>query len=169
MKQNSRDYLTRLAKQDMSLEYRAVNGLQNTPWTIDTKVLQVMRQAWDSGQEWAGLPPRFDLDLPTYPFNKDPQDLNEEEQKLYKDWAKQRSQIYTYNGKSMSRRIQVERTLQIAEQYAKHPEFYFVWQLDFRSRKYPVESFMQPQVADWGKALLLFNNGFPNHNEDDAA
>ena len=168
MKQNSKLYLDRLSQQDMSLEYKAVNGLQRTPWTIDTQVLQVMRQAWDSGQEWAGLPPRFDLDLPAYPFDRDPQDLSEEERNTYKDWAKNRSRIYTHNGKSMSRRIQVERTLQIAEEYAKHSEFYFVWQLDFRSRKYPVESFMSPQVADWGKALLLFNNGFPINNYEDA-
>ena len=27
---------------------------------------------------------------------------------------------------------------------------------------------MSPQVADWGKALLLFNNGFPINNYEDA-
>ena len=160
--------MDRLRKQDMSLEYRAVNGLQRTAWTIDKGVLDVMRKAWDSNQEWAGLPPRYDLDLPEYPFNKDPQDMDEAELQKYREWAKKRNTIYTFNGKSMSRRLQVERTIQLAEQYANYPEFYFVWQLDFRSRKYPVESFMSPQVADWGKALLLFNNGFPINNFDDA-
>ena len=160
--------MDRLRNQDMSLEYKAVNGLQRTPWTIDTNVLDVMRTAWDSNQEWAGLPPRQDLDLPEYPFKKDPQDMDEPELEQYREWARNRNNIYTYNGKSMSRRLQVERTIQLAEQYAKHPEFYFVWQLDFRSRKYPVESFMSPQVADWGKALLLFNNGFPINDYEDA-
>ena len=168
MKNSSKKYLERLRLQDMNLEYRAVNGLQKTAWTMNTEVLEVMRQAWDSGQEWAGLPPRFDLDLPEYPFKKDPQDMDEVEKEAYRDWARKRNSIYTFNGKSMSRRIQVERTLQLAEQYAKYPEFYFVWQLDFRSRKYPVESFMSPQVADWGKALLLFNNGFPINDYQDA-
>ena len=72
MKQSSKAYLDRLRGQDMSHEYKAINGLQRTPWTINKPVLEVMRTAWDSGQEWAGLPPREDVPLPEYPFDKDP-------------------------------------------------------------------------------------------------
>ena len=169
MKQSSKAYLDRLRGQDMSHEYKAINGLQRTPWTINRPVLEVMRTAWDSGQEWAGLPPRDDLPLPEYPFDKDPQEMDDAEKQLFRDWASQRNRLYNFNAKSMSRRLQVERTIQLAEDYAKYPEFYFVWQLDFRSRKYPVESFMSPQVADWGKALIEFNNGFPINDYDDAA
>ena len=32
-----------------------------------------------------------------------------------------------------------------------------MWQLDFRGRKYPVESFLSPQNADYSKALLEFS------------
>ena len=95
--------------------------------------------------------------------------MDDAEKQLFRDWASQRNRLYNFNAKSMSRRLQVERTIQLAEDYAKYPEFYFVWQLDFRSRKYPVESFMSPQVADWGKALIEFNNGFPINDYDDAA
>ena len=168
MKQSSKAYLDRLRGQDMSVEYKALNGLQRTPWTINKPVLEVMRTCWDSGQEWAGLPPREDVPLPEYPFDKDPQQIDDDEKVLIRDWSAQRNRLYNFNAKSMSRRLQVERTIQLAEEYSKYPEFYFVWQLDFRSRKYPVESFMSPQVADWGKALIEFNNGFPINNYEDA-
>ncbi len=168
MKKKSKDYLDRLRQQDLREEYRCINGLQRTPWSINKPVLDVMRSAWDSGEEWAGLPPREDLPLPVYPFEKDPQDMDEAEKLLFRDWSSKRNRIYQANGKSMSRRIQVERTLQLANHYAKYDEFYFVWQLDFRSRKYPVESFMSPQVADWGKALIGFTYGFPINNAGDA-
>ncbi len=168
MKKKSKEYLDRLRQQDMSVEYRCLNGLQRTPWSINKPVLEVMRTAWDSGEQWAGLPPREDLPLPVYPFDKDPQEMDEAEKILFRDWSSKRNRIYQANGKSMSRRIQVERTLQLANHYAKYDEFYFVWQLDFRSRKYPVESFMSPQVADWGKALIGFTYGFPIKDAGDA-
>ena len=68
----------------------------------------------------------------------------------------------------MSRRIQVERTIQIAEEYKDIDKLYYVWQLDFRGRKYPVESFLSPQNADYSKALLEFSRGVLIENDDDA-
>lgn len=168
MRKNTRKYFEELEKCDLSEEYKCVNALQATPWRANKKVIEVLRQAWNSGQEWAGLPPRDDLPLPPYPFDKEPADLSEVEKEQFKDWRKRRNSIYQFNGKSMSKRIQVDRTIEIAEDYCQYPEFWFVWQLDFRGRKYPVESFMSPQVADWGKATLEFANGVPINNEAEA-
>jgi DNA-directed RNA polymerase len=168
MKKASREYLKRLSKQDLSKEFGALNALQNTAWRTNNRVIEIIRNVWDSGQEWAGLPPREDLPLPPYPFTKEPKELDERERVEFRDWRKRRNGVYTFNHKSMSKRIQVERTIQLAEDYTKHPEFYFVWQCDFRSRKYPVESFMSPQVADWGKATIEFARGVLMESAEDA-
>lgn len=168
MRKSSRDYLKTLDTRDLSEEYKCVNALQRTPWRTNNKVIEVLRSVWDSGEEWAGLPPRNDLALPPYPFDKEPADLSEYEKEEFKNWRKRRNSIYQFNAKSMSKRIQVERTIQLAEDYSKHEQFWFVWQLDFRGRKYPVESFMSPQVADWGKATIEFANGVPINSEEDA-
>jgi DNA-directed RNA polymerase len=94
--------------------------------------------------------------------------MDEAEKQEFRNWSKKRGEIYTFNNRTVSKRIQVERTLQIAEQYTTYDEFYYVWQNDFRSRKYASSTFMSPQSADWSKALLLFKTGKPINNWDDA-
>lgn len=167
MRRSTKEYFERLRKFDLSQEFNALNALQNTAWKINSPVLKVIRNTWDSGEEWAGLPPKFDVPLPDYPFNKSPAEMSEEEKAEFKAWRKRRGSIHVFNHKNMSKRIQIERTLQLAEDYQKYDNFYFVWQTDFRGRKYPVESFMSPQVADWGKAAIVFSRGMPiNTNEE---
>lgn len=49
-----------------------------------------------------------------------------------------------------------ETILNIAKKYQKYNEIYFVWQIDFRGRAYPVQPFLNPQGEDVSKALLHF-------------
>ena len=158
MRQTAQDYINALKDRDLSLEYQCVNALQKTPWRINEFVVDTLRQCWDSGQSWEGLPPRDNLALPKYPFSKEPKYLNDEETIVFKAFKSERNKIHSYNNKSMSKRIQVERTIQLAEQYKDIEKMWYVWQLDFRGRKYPVESFLSPQNADYSKALLEFSS-----------
>ena len=168
MRQTAQDYVDALQKCDLKLEYQCVNALQRTPWRINEFVVETLRACWDSGQEWEGLPPRDNISLPKYPFSKEPKYLNEEELIKFKEFKSERNKIHTFNNKSMSKRIQVERTIQLAEQYKDMENMWYVWQLDFRGRKYPVESFLSPQNADYSKALLEFANGVIVSNDEDA-
>ena len=163
-----KEHMTKLKKRDLSQEFDCLNTLQHTAWKINRPLLAIIRSLWDSGQEWGGLPAREDRPLPSYPFNKEPAAMDEQERQQFKNWSKKRNEIYTFNNRTVSKRIQVERTLQIGEQYSKYDEFYYVWQNDFRSRKYASSTFMSPQSADWSKALLVFRDGKPINNWDDA-
>lgn len=168
MRKTAQDYVNELQKCDLSLEYQCVNALQQTPWRINHFVVETLRTCWDSGQEWKGLPPRENLPLPKYPFSKEPQYLNDEEKLTFKVFKSDRGKIHGFNNKSMSRRIQVERTIQLAEDYKDLDSMWYVWQLDFRGRKYPVESFLSPQNADYSKALLEFSSSATITNDEDA-
>lgn len=168
MKKHVKEYIEHFNSHDVSAEYNCVNALQKTPWRINAFVCDVLRTVWESGQQWEGIPPRYNVDLPKYPFDVEPQQLREDQQAEFKKFKAQRHAIYNENARNMSRRIQVERTIQLAEEYLKHDGFWFVWQLDFRGRKYPVESFLSPQSADYSKALLEFNNSATMDNTEDA-
>ena len=168
MRQSAQEYINALKDRDLSLEYQCVNALQRTPWRINEFVVDTLRQCWDSGQSWEGLPPRDNLALPKYPFSKEPKYLNDEETAVFKAFKSERNKIHSYNNKSMSKRIQVERTIQLAEQYKDIENMWYVWQLDFRGRKYPVESFLSPQNADYSKALLEFANPATITNDEEA-
>ena len=163
-----KNHMNRLAEMNLTEEYNCLNTLQHTKWRINNKLLEVLQQVWEQGQEWGKLPPREDIPLPIYPFTKDPQEMTEDERKEFKLWSRKRNSVYSSNARSVSKRIQVERTLQVANQYAGYDEFYYVWQNDFRSRKYASATFLSPQSADWSKALLEFAQPMPINNWDDA-
>lgn len=168
MKKHVQEYIEKFNEQDVSSEYKCVNALQRTPWRINSFVCDVLRTAWDSGQQWEGLPPRDNLPIPPYPFSVDPKDLDDHQKAEFKEFKSNRNKVYSENARNMSRRIQVERTIQLAEEYLAHDDFWFVWQLDFRGRKYPVESFLSPQNADYSKALLEFSRSATMDNAEDA-
>lgn len=157
MKKHVEEYIEKFNQRDVSIEYKCVNALQHTPWRVNSFVCDVLRTAWNSGQQWQGLPPRDNAPVPPYPFAVDPKFLREDQKAEFKEFKSKRNKIYTENARNLSRRIQVERTIQLAEEYLAHDDFWFVWQLDFRGRKYPVESFLSPQNADYSKALLEFS------------
>tara|TARA_R110000772_G_scaffold34376_3_gene83418 strand:- start:6078 stop:7721 length:1644 start_codon:yes stop_codon:yes gene_type:complete len=161
-------HLAMLDKQDLTQEFNCLNALQDTEWRINTNVLSVIRNLWDNGQEWGKLPAKEDIPLPSYNFNKEPDQMSEDERQEFRAWSRKRNAIYSTNNRSVSKRIQVERTLQIAEQYAKYDRFYYVWQNDFRSRKYASSTFLSPQSADWSKSLLEFGEAQPINNWEDA-
>lgn len=167
MRKSVADYIEKLEGLDISAEYNCVNNIQRTPWRINRFVCDVLRDAWDSGEQWIGLPPRDNIPIPEYPFSVEPKHLSDAQLEVFAELKKKRGAIHNANCKSMSRRIQVERTLQLAEEYREIEEFFYVWQLDFRGRKYPVESFLSPQNADYSKALLEFSRpSFINNDED---
>ena len=161
-------HLRRLERQDLTEEYSCLNALQETEWRINTKILEVIRNLWDNGQSWGKLPGKDDIPLPPYHFDKEKDEMTEEERIEFRNWSRKRNLIYSENNRSVSKRIQVERTLQIAEQFAKYDRFYYVWQNDFRSRKYASSTFLSPQSADWSKSMLEFGYPMAINNWDDA-
>lgn len=147
-----------------------MNTLQRTEWAINLPLLEVMENLWARGQGLGNLPAREDIPLPPYPFPDDVHraSMTESQLEMFRTWSRKRSHIYSENNRSVSKRVQVERTLQVAREYANRSRFYYVWQNDFRSRKYASSTFLTPQSADWSKALLTFARGVPINNWEDA-
>lgn len=147
----------------MPEEYSALNALQGTKFAINERIYEVMRRCWESGTSWAGLPSKEDLPLPPFPFSPDvdTKSLKESDQVRFKDWKKAATRVYQANARAMSKRIATERTLRIAEKFLDEEAFYFVYQNDFRFRKYVCSTFLNPQGSDPTKSLLHFAQGKP--------
>ena len=54
-----------------------------------------------------------------------------------------------------------EKILTKAKKYLQYDEIYFVWQIDFRGRVYPVQPLLNPQGEDFAKSLLRFASKKP--------
>ncbi|MDF0504878.1 hypothetical protein POK33_29515 [Burkholderia cenocepacia] len=156
IKTANRNYLEDLRQVEMPMVYQTVNALQETPWAINKEVFHVMREVWDGGGRMGKLPAREPQELPARNFdhdNPDPEEL--------KAWKKQAAVVYENNIRNASKRAGMSSKLWMAEKFEDIERFYFVHNLDWRGRAYPVTTFLNPQGSDSDKALLKFSDGYP--------
>lgn len=146
-------HLRILAKSDLTNVMRAVNTIQQTPWQINVRVLEVAEQLWAERRPIAGLPNMDDTPLPAKPEDID---TNEEAKTA---WKREAAKTYDLNQRTTGRRVGVLKNLHTAREFAKYERIYFPYQLDFRGRVYPIPQGLNPQGSDLGKALLRFSEG----------
>ncbi|HWL80077.1 MAG TPA: DNA-directed RNA polymerase [Roseomonas sp.] len=145
--------LEELANQDLSRVLTAVNAVQDTPWRINDRVLEVLREALDTERGIAGLPER-DPEIPPFP----PEAEHNEDAK--KAWKRSAAKAHAKKRKNLGKRLQVHKAVSLAERFQGRL-IYFPHQMDFRGRLYPLPAVLNPQGPDYVKALLTFGRGYP--------
>lgn len=157
VKTKNKNYLEELANsvRSMPLVYRAVNRVQETAWAVNTKVLEVMQQVWDSGIVVSGFPARTDIPLPPKPNNI----ATDKESR--REWKRAASKVYGKNAQTASKRLQAAKIMYLGAKFKDERAIYFPMQLDFRGRMYAVPSYLNPQGCDAAKGLLQFAEGKP--------
>lgn len=154
-----KSYLDKLHSVDLSFIYEAVNALQNTPFTINKEVLQVIGQIWESGGG-LGLPPTEPI--PMLPHLPEP--YTQEELKVHK---KKQVGIIKANQARVSRALRAQISIATAKRFSVYDKIYFPWNIDYRGRCYPIPTSLSPQGDDITKALLLFAEPTKCKNADD--
>lgn len=157
----SNEHLEELDNLGMGEVLSAVNAVQNTPWRVNVRVLEVVEQAIATERHIAGLPGR-DADIPPFP------PAAETDQDLKRAWKRTAARAHDENRKNMGRRLQAAQTAAIARKFADRRAIWFPHQMDFRGRIYPLPTLLNPQGPDYAKALLTFARGYPI-NDDVAA
>lgn len=140
----------------------AVNRLQNTPWRVNEKVLDVMVAASDNDLGWGDLPTTYnakDYITPIPHGDVDKAFLTEEQKNDRKVWRTQSAPHYAEQESRNSKVLAVKRVLIEAQRFKEYPSIYFAYFCDFRGRIYPKASNLQPQGTDYVKALLQFSDG----------
>lgn len=143
-----------LEQADLSHVYAGLNAIQATPWRINRRVYDIMRDVWLREVEIA-MPNREDLPLPEKPF-----DIAENAESR-KDWKARARRIHEANAKSRGKRLSIEMMIETAEVLKDEERIYFPHQLDFRGRAYAMPIELHPQGPDHAKALLTFADGKP--------
>ncbi|MCA1946971.1 MAG: hypothetical protein LDL55_02500 [Armatimonadetes bacterium] len=141
--------------------FEAVNRIQDTPWQINRRVLDVMRQVWAEGGNQFGLPLR--VPGTRAPFK--PADPTEEELAAYKAEARR---FFSWVVKEEAEVRKVDQMIDLALRFEDEPRIYYPHNVDFRGRIYPIPSILSPQGDDLQKGLLWFANGKPLRYEEDA-
>ncbi len=158
VKSRNKGYLEELENIEMPLVYDAVNAAQRTPWAVNLYILDVLNTIWDNSSAIGSVPPKYDYEIPTKPF-----DIEENEQ-ARKEWRAQAARVHRDNRELMSSRAQFAYTITAANKYKLFEKIYFPHQMDFRGRLYAVPQF-NPQGPDYMKGLLHFAEAKPLDDE----
>lgn len=135
--------------------YKAVNLAQETPWTVNRKVLEVARSLAD----WKHVPI---ADFPSTEKEELPERIEgmDEDEALLKQWKRQASALYRRERARTSRRLRFEFILEQATKFSQYEAIWFPYNMDWRGRVYALPMF-NPQGNDMTKGLLMAAHGEP--------
>lgn len=147
---------------EMSQVYKAVNAAQKTPWVVNDRVFEVMKEVWKQGLG-CGLPRSQPYVVPTCPLSpeQNAKELPEgsKEQLAFQEWKGMAREMYTKEEERKAKSRAVIRTIRLATMMQQIGQFWFVYQLDFRGRMYATVSGLSPQGNDFSKGMLMFARG----------
>ena len=154
----------RLTSMDWSEILPAINALQETAWRVNGEMVDLLDWAMmERGGGFAGLPLAGPEPMPPEP-----------EGYRFDETIKRKHNhacflIHDKNRRAISGRLAVLFTLSLAKKFKSFPAIYFPHNLDTRGRAYPLPAFLNPQGADWCKALLEFSRGIAIETDEQAA
>lgn len=132
--------------------YDAVNIIQNTPWKVNKKVLDVVNMV----EKLNNTP--ID-DIPQMEPLKPEHYAGETEEEL-KAWKKAAAGIYRREKARQSRRLSLSFIVNQANKFSQFKAIWFPYNMDWRGRVYAVPMF-NPQGNDMQKGLLTLAVGKP--------
>ncbi|AOQ29248.1 DNA-directed RNA polymerase [Escherichia phage ZG49] len=132
--------------------YDAVNIIQNTPWKVNKKVLDVVNMV----EKLNNTP--ID-DIPQMEPLK-PEDYAGETEEELKAWKKAAAGIYRREKARQSRRLSLSFIVNQANKFSQFKTIWFPYNMDWRGRVYAVPMF-NPQGNDMQKGLLTLAVGKP--------
>lgn len=143
-----------------------VNILQQTPWKVNTFILDVLQEAVNRGGDIAGLPPLDKTEsIPVAPWVKsgmDPEEYKTRFPDQFKEWKRDAAIAHGQWTDSVSKRFSLFKGISMARQYKDRPAIWFPYFSDWRGRVYPqVPAHLNPQGKEHAKALLQFAEGKP--------
>lgn len=135
---------------------RAINALQETPWKVNKRALEVVSFVYENNIECGKLP-RSDVlepDPPPYGLEK----WHKDDPRLI-EYLRYRATVHEYNRRSVGKRVMAIRSIHMAERFSQYEAIYFPHDLDSRGRAYPKPNPLNPQGPDFVKGLLQFSTG----------
>lgn len=132
--------------------YGAVNIIQNTPWKVNKKVLDVVNMV----EKLNNTP--ID-DIPQMEPLK-PEDYAGETEEELRAWKKAAAGIYRREKARQSRRLSLSFIVNQANKFSQFKAIWFPYNMDWRGRVYAVPMF-NPQGNDMQKGLLTLAVGKP--------
>ncbi|KAH7143757.1 hypothetical protein EDB81DRAFT_690503 [Dactylonectria macrodidyma] len=137
---------------DMDQVFKGLDVLGKTSWRINTNVLNVMVEAWNTGEAIANMPALDpELELPVEPpVSDNPFDRRR--------WIRAVKAVENERSALHSQRCYMNLQLEIARAF-RNQTIYFPHNIDYRGRAYPIPTYLNHMGADHTRAILKFAKG----------
>lgn len=158
-----------LLKEDLPNERAAVNALQQVRWRVNRRLLEAVSAVakvhdMDEIVAQAETPkprkPEWLTDAMTG------ETMNETQLREFRKWKREVSEWHTELRLREGKSGRFYNAMRVARKFADYPAIYFVYNVDFRGRKYVKSDGISPQGSDLQKSLLEFADGKPLHTRD---
>ncbi|MDO5562924.1 MAG: hypothetical protein Q4F74_04855, partial [Synergistaceae bacterium] len=147
----------------MEAVYTGVNTVQNTPWRINTTVLDTLTELFFNHSTLAGLPYQETIEPPVCPICgmavETPHPCFETNPKALEKWKRRKMNWHKKLIANRSISELIARTISTAKKFKDYPALYFPYNCDFRGRIYSIPEHLHPQASDYAKGLLEFAEG----------
>lgn len=142
---------------------KALNKIQNTPYKVNTTVLDLVQAARAQGIG-IGMPSTRQAPKPEWRLEGIPKEkYDERELEDFDEWKALARQWYSDERKRVSQLRGTATTLELCNEFKDEEALYFPTCVDWRYRVY-FKSAINPQGSDLQKALLVFAEGKPLGN-----
>ncbi|KAG8954804.1 DNA-directed RNA polymerase [Tulasnella sp. 419] len=135
--------------------FQALDVLGSTPWVINKAVLEVVLEAWNSGEALASIPPVKIDDTP--PAKPDPDSTDMKAKIAYSTAVRAFEHAKRNNH---SERCSMNYKIDIARAFV-NDTIYFPHNVDFRGRAYPMPPHLSHVGDDLSRGLLKFAEAKP--------
>lgn len=156
-----KDFHDEYSTEALAFTMEQVTRIQNTPWKVNTNVLDVAQRIWDQDMGLL-LPHSEPLEIPPSQFADRPkEDLSEYELKLLQEWKMKARDTHNKESERKALCYSTASTLSVAERFKEQANIWFPMNTDNRGRVYSIVPTFNPQGDDLAKSLLCFGRGKP--------
>lgn len=158
-----RDWVISVLGSDTAKEVRAaMNKAQETPYQVNTQVLDYLRKALAMQGGVMGLPNHKPDPQPVFPFPESwlKSDATQAELDEFKLWKMQMAAWYTKEATRKGKHLGLLGSMRELTRYKDEPELYFPAFIDWRGRMY-FRSVINPQSSNAVKGCIQFAHGKP--------
>ena len=147
---------------NMDIPLAAINALQSTPWQINGRMLDTIRE----------IAKHYDMDeilsQAEFPAPHKPdwlgedmksEDMNPQQLEEFVAWKREKAEWFTQMKLRGTKYGRFYTATTVADKFRSFPAIYFVYFADFRGRLYAQTTGVSPQGSDMQKALLRFAYG----------
>jgi len=128
-----------------------LNKIQKVAYTLNPFVVGVAETLMERRTAVGKFIPVVEMPLPPKPV-----DIAENFDSR-KDYRRRAAEVMNINANAFERSCRTRMTMNAVKVFRDKDKFFIPWSFDYRSRVYPIPSFLTPQDTDFGKSLLKFH------------